>query len=69
MLGLSSEQDIGGVTMNVDIKAEIERLFDQFNVEPNENLIIMLTYMVDQQVMEAKQVLVDDFIKRLEGLS
>lgn len=69
MYQLSSEQDIGGVTMNTDIKQEIERLFDQFKVEPNENLIIMLTYMVDQRVMDAKQEMVDDFIHRLEAMS
>ena len=55
--------------MNTDIKQEIERLFNQFNVEPNENLIIMLTYMVDQRVMDAKQEMVDDFIHRLEAMS
>lgn len=55
--------------MNKEVKQEIERLFEQFHVEPNENLIIMLTYMVDQQVMEAQQKLVDDFIHRLEAMS
>ena len=58
-----------GEKMNIDIKQEIERLFDQFKVEPNENLIIMLTYMVDQRVMDAKQEMVDDFIHRLEAMS
>lgn len=66
---LSSEQDIGGMTMNKEVRQEIERLFEQFHVEPNENLIIMLTYMVDQQVMEAQHKLVDDFIHRLEAMS
>ena len=69
MYQLSSEQDIGGMTMDIAVKTEIERLFDQFNVEPNENLIIMLTYMVNQQVMDAKQEMVDDFIHRLEAMS
>lgn len=69
MYQLSSEQDIGGMTMDMAVKAEIERLFNQFKVEPNENLIIMLTYMVNQQVMDAKQEMVDDFIHRLEAMS
>ena len=58
-----------GEKMNTDIKQELERLFDQFKVEPNENLIIMLTYMGDQRVMDAKQEMVDDFIHRLEAMS
>ena len=55
--------------MDIAVETEIERLFNQFNVEPNENLIIMLTYMVNQQVMDAKQEMVDDFIHRLEAMS
>ena len=64
---LPSEQDIGGMTMNEEIRQEIERLFAQFNVETNEGLTMMLIYMVRQKIMDAQQELVTDFINRLEG--
>ena len=67
MYQLSSEQDIGGMTMNEEIRQEIERLFAQFDVETNEGLTMMLIYMVRQKIMDAQQELVTDFINRLEG--